>query len=309
MIAVKRLGIDLGGTKIAVAVLDEQGEVALQGRVDTPRDQYDATLERIAELIAAAEQKVGERCTVGVGTPGAVSPTSGLLRNCNSTWLNFKPFKADLEQRLGREIRVANDANCFALSEASDGAARDADVVFGVILGTGVGGGLVVDKRPVIGVNAIGGEWGHNPLPAPQPDELPGPACYCGRRGCIENWVAGPSLERDFAERAGETLSAAVIVARAGEGDPAAEAAMQRYEDRLARALAHVINIVDPDAFVLGGGLSNVKRLYENVPALWGAYVFSEHVATQMLPPVHGDDSGVRGAAWLWPAQRGQVSK
>jgi fructokinase len=296
-----RLGIDLGGTKIAVAVLDEQGGIALQRRIDTPRGQYAATLDSIAGLIAAAEQELGERCSIGVGTPGAVSPTSGLLRNCNSTWLNFKPFKADLEQRLGREIRVANDANCFALSEASDGAASDAAVVFGVILGTGVGGGLVVNKRPLPGVNAIGGEWGHNPLPAPQPDELPGPDCYCGRRGCIEKWLAGPALERDFAELAGATLSARAIVARANGGDARAESALQRYEDRLARSLAHVINIVDPDAIVLGGGLSNVERLYRNVPSLWGGHVFSDHVATRLLPPVHGDASGVRGAAWLWP--------
>jgi len=295
-----RLGIDLGGTKIAVAVLDEGGETALARRIDTPRGQYEATLDSIADLIAAAERELGERCSIGVGTPGAVSPTSGLLRNCNSTWLNFKPFKADLEQRLGREIRVANDANCFALSEASDGAARDADVVFGVILGTGVGGGLVVGKRPLLGVNNIGGEWGHNPLPAPQPDELPGPDCYCGRRGCIEKWLAGPALERDFAELAGESLSAQAIVSRAVAGDAQAESVMQRYESRLARSLAQVINIVDPDAIVLGGGLSNVKRLYRGVTDLWSAHVFSDHVATRLLPPVHGDASGVRGAAWLW---------
>jgi fructokinase len=297
-----RLGIDLGGTKIAVAVLDEQGEIALQRRMDTPRGQYAATLDSVAGLIAAAEKELGARCSIGVGTPGAVSPTSGLLRNCNSTWLNFKPFKADLEQRLGREIRVANDANCFALSEASDGAARYAAVVFGVILGTGVGGGLVVNKRPVIGVNAIGGEWGHNPLPAPQPDELPGPDCYCGRRGCIEKWLAGPALERDFQQLSGEQLKAAAIAARAAEGDRHAEAALHRYEERLARSLAHVINIVDPDAIVLGGGLCNLERLYRNVPALWGGHVFSDHVATRLLPPVHGDASGVRGAAWLWAA-------
>jgi len=299
---VKRLGIDLGGTKIAVAVLDERGEIALQRRIDTPREQYHATLDSIAGLITAAERELGEHCSIGVGTPGAVSPTTGLLRNANSTWLNFKPFKTDLEQRLGREIRVANDANCFSLSEASDGAASDADVVFGVILGTGVGGGLVVNKRLVIGVNAIGGEWGHNPLPAPQPDELPGPDCYCGRRGCIENWLAGPALERDFAQRFGERLTADAIAARAAEGDVHAESALHRYEERLARSLAHVINIVDPDAIVLGGGLSNIERLYRSVPVMWTEHVFSDHVATRLLPPLHGDAGGVRGAAWLWLA-------
>ena len=295
-----RIGVDLGGSKIALAVLGPRGEVCWERRIATPQDDYPAILEAVARLIAAAEADVGARCSVGIGTPGAISPTSGLLRNANTTCLNQTPFKRDLEQRLGREVRMANDANCFALSEASDGAAKGAAAAFGVILGTGVGGGLVIHGRLLVGANAIGGEWGHTPLPAPLADELPGPPCYCGRRGCIETWLSGPALEREFARLAQRRLPADGIAACARAGDPDAEAALQRYEQRLARGLAQVINIVDPDVIVLGGGLSNIERWYENVPALLPAHVFSEHVATRLLPPVHGDASGVRGAARLW---------
>ncbi len=275
-----RIGIDLGGTKIEGIALDEHGAELLRRRVATPRGDYDATVAEIATLVHSLEAHTGRRGSVGIGMPGALSRVTGLVKNANSTWLNGRPLQHDLEQALQREVRLANDANCFALSEAVDGAGRDARVVFGVILGTGVGGGIVVDGRVLEGPNAIAGEWGHNPLPCLTDDDIPAPACYCGRTGCIETYLSGPALERD-----------------GGAGDAAA---LARYEARLARALASVINVLDPDVIVLGGGVSNVERLYQNVPALWGEHVFSDHVSTRLARAVHGDSSGVRGAAWLW---------
>lgn len=295
-----RLGLDLGGTKIELIALDRAQRTLLRRRVPTPREDYQATVETLADLVWTAERELGARGTVGIGTPGAVSPATGRMKNCNSTWLNDRPLKEDLEHLLGREVRLANDANCFALSEAVDGAAAGAAVVFGVILGTGCGGGLVIDGRVLTGANAIAGEWGHNPLPWPRDDERPGPACYCGQHGCIETWLSGPGLRRELRAATGLDLTAAEIAARAEAGDPDCDAALARYEDRLARGLAHVINLLDPDVIVLGGGVSNIARLYENVPRLWGRYVFSDRVDTRLLPPLHGDSSGVRGAAWLW---------
>jgi len=295
-----RIGVDLGGTKIELAALENSGAVRLRRRVPTPAGDYGATVDAVVSLVGAAEDELGERCSVGVAMPGAISLASGRVKNANSTCLNGKPLREDLERRLGRPLRLANDANCFALSEAVDGAARDAETVFGVILGTGVGGGIAVRQHVLAGANAIAGEWGHNPLPAPQSEDQPLPLCYCGRRGCIETYLSGPGLSADHARVAGDRLDAQEIVARAASGDGECEATLQRHEKRLARALASVVNVLDPDAIVLGGGLSNLPRLYENVPRLWGAHVFSDEVRTRLLPPAHGDSSGVRGAAWLW---------
>jgi len=296
-----RIGVDLGGTKIeAVALDDADGRLLARQRVPTPRDDYQATLEAIARLVLGIEQQLARRGSVGVGMPGALSPATGRVKNANSTWLNGQTLDQDLSRLLDRPLRFANDANCFALSEAVDGAAASARLVFGVIVGTGTGGGLVLDRRIWTGPNAIGGEWGHNPLPWPRDDEDPGPPCYCGQRGCIETWLSGPGLARDHERATGEALSALEVQARAEAGDGHAEASLQRYEDRLARALAGLINVLDPDAIVLGGGLSQLRRLYENVPRLWGAHVFSDQVVTRLSPPLHGDSSGVRGAAWLW---------
>ncbi len=295
-----RIGIDLGGTKIEAVAMDEGGRVLARRRVPTPRDDYDGTLNTVAGLVDSLEREAGGPARVGVGMPGAVSPVTGLVKNANSVWLNGRALEEDLGRRLERPLRLANDANCFALSEATDGAAAGAGVVFGVILGTGAGGGLVVRGRVWTGPNAVAGEWGHNPLPWPRDTELPGPPCYCGHRGCIETWVSGPALERDHAEQAGERLAPAEIVALAEVLEPRASASLERYEERLARALASVINIVDPDVIVLGGGLSNVTRLYANVPERWSRWVFSDSVDTRLVPPRHGDASGVRGAAWLW---------
>jgi fructokinase len=294
-----RLGIDLGGTKIEIVALDNRGTELLRRRVATPRNDYPATLLAVEALVGAAERELGVRCTVGVGTPGAVSAASGNLKNSNSTWLNDRPLKQDLERALAREIRLANDANCFALSEAVDGAGEGRDVVFGVILGTGVGGGIVVRHHVLTGANAIAGEWGHNPLPFPRREDQPAPACYCGQHGCVETYLSGPGMARDHVEHGGSTLDAAAIAAAAA-GDPACAATLARYEERLARALAQVINLLDPDIIVLGGGMSNIERLYENVPRLWTPFVFSDHVATPLVRNLHGDSSGVRGAAWLW---------
>ena len=297
-----RIGIDLGGTKIEILALDGGGAELLRRRVAAPRDDYHATLAAIAALVAEVEHDLGAvpgLASVGVGTPGSRSPRTGLLRGSNSVWLNGRPIREDLEARLNRPVAVANDANCFALSEATDGAAADAAVVFGVILGTGVGGGLVVHGRVLEGRNAIAGEWGHNPLPWAAEDERPGPACYCGLAGCIETFLSGPGLAADHARINGGTADAATIVSRADAGDVACMRTLERYESRLGRALAHVINIVDPDVVVLGGGLSNIARLYERVPRLWGAWVFADAVDTRLVRNVHGDSSGVRGAAWL----------
>ncbi len=294
-----RLGIDLGGTKIELIALDASGCQLLRQRVATPQGDYAGIVDTVAGLVEAAERALGRAASVGIGTPGAISPLTGLMKNSNSVCLNGRPLKQDIEARLGRSIALANDANCFALSEATDGAAAGAEVVFGVIIGTGCGAGIVVRGQVLSGPNAIAGEWGHNPLPWPQAEELPGPECYCGRHGCLETWISGTGLARDFAARGGPARAAVEIAEFAARGDVASEAALQRYEDRLARGLAHVINLLDPDAIVLGGGMSNLGRLYDNVPRLWGRYVFSDAVSTRLLPPRHGDSSGVRGAAWL----------
>jgi fructokinase len=295
-----RLGIDLGGTKIEIIALDEAGRELRRRRVSTPRDDYRATLDTIAELVSETERELGARGSVGVGTPGAISPATGLLRNSNSIWLNGQPLLHDLMRRLDRDVRIENDANCFALSEATDGAGMGHRVVFGVILGTGVGGGIVADGKVLSGPNRIAGEWGHNPLPWPTDEERPGPACYCGRSGCIETFLSGPGLQQDATRSGAALLSCEQIVTNAQAGDGRCEAALARYEERLARALGHVINVLDPDAIVLGGGMSNVPRWYETVPRLWGRWVFSDCVNTLLLRNVHGDSSGVRGAAWLF---------
>ncbi len=292
-----RLGIDLGGTKIEIVALSDGSVELLRRRVPTPRGNYLGTLKVVADLVNEVENQLGERGTVGIGIPGAESRATGLIKNANSTWLIDKPLRDDLQTLLKREVRLANDANCFALSEAIDGAAAGAGVVFGVILGTGVGGGIVARGKVLTGANAIAGEWGHNRLPG---DELNWPECYCGRKGCVETFLCGPGLRRDHATTNGEILDPGEIAARAAAGDVACEATLRRYEQRLARALAQVINILDPDVIVLGGGLSNLGRLYGNVPKLWGAQVFSDQVATRFLKNRHGDASGVRGAAWLW---------
>ncbi len=294
-----RIGIDLGGTKIEVIALDAGGRERFRQRVPTPRGDYRATIEAVASLVAQAEVVVGPS-TVGIGMPGVVSPATGLVKNANSTWLNGRPLSEDLAARLDRPVRLANDANCFALSEATDGAAAGLPVVFGVILGTGVGGGLVVNGHVITGANAIAGEWGHNPLPWPEATELPGPPCYCGRTGCLETFLSGPGLARDHQAATGCEVDPAGIVAGAAAGDAGAIESVSRYERRLARGLASVINVFDPDAVVLGGGLSNISRLYERVPKLWIEFVFSDAVVTKLVRAVHGDSSGVRGAAWLW---------
>ena len=282
-----RIGVDLGGTKIEAIALDGKREV-LRRRVPTPRGDYEATIATVCALV----KELGTG-TVGVGIPGALSRVSGLVKNANSTWLIGRPLRQDLEKAIGREVRLENDANCFALSEATDGAGAGAEVVFGVILGTGVGGGIVVHGKVLSGPNAIAGEWGHNPLPAPAPEDLPLPACYCGRSGCIETYLSGPALARDHEEATGKRLPAEQVASLGGD-------ALGRYEKRLARALASVINVLDPDVIVLGGGMSNVERLYTEVPRLWSKHVFSDHVATRLVRNAHGDSSGVRGAAWLW---------
>jgi predicted NBD/HSP70 family sugar kinase len=302
---VLRIGIDLGGTKTEIIVLDERRNELLRRREPTPPDDYDATTQLIARLVREAEVAIGKRGSVGVGTPGSLSPATQRIRNSNSACLNGRALKQDLERVIGREIRLANDANCFALSEAVDGAARSAPIAFGVILGTGVGGGIVVHGRVVHGANAVAGEWGHNPLPWAEADELPGPACYCGRTGCIETFLSGPGVSREHERRSGEKLAARDIAGRAAAADSSAAATMERYEHRLARALASVINVLDPHVIVLGGGVSNVERLYENVPRLWSRWVFSDVVRTRLVPNYHGDSSGVRGAAMLWEELNG----
>jgi predicted NBD/HSP70 family sugar kinase len=299
---VPRIGVDLGGSKIEIVALDPAGRELLRRRVPTPRDDYAATLAAVAVLVQETEASLGVArgtASVGIGTPGSLSRATGCLRNSNSTCLNGQPIVEDLQARLGRAVAVANDANCFALSEAVDGAGRGAGVVFGVILGTGVGGGWVVHGRVLEGPNGIAGEWGHTPLPSPRDDERPGPPCYCGRRGCIETWLSGPGLARDHAGGADGPRDAEPVVAAAEAGDARALATLERYEERLARALAQVINVVDPDVIVLGGGMSNVARLYREVPRLWGPHVFSDRVDTRLARNAHGDSSGVRGAAWL----------
>ncbi|WP_323797490.1 ROK family protein [Nisaea sp.] len=296
-----RIGIDLGGTKTEAVALSPSSEVVAQERVPTIKGDYAATISTISGLVNRTEKQIGQTCTVGIGMPGAASRETGLVKNANSTWLIAKPLQKDLEEVLKRPIRLQNDANCFAVSEAIDGAGKDAEIVFGVILGTGVGAGIAIRGECLEGCNAIAGEWGHNPLPAPMDDERPGPLCYCGRHGCIETFLSGPAFERQYAEACGTEIGAHEIETLAASGDTRADAIMRRYEARLARALASVINILDPDVIVLGGGLSNIRRLYDTVPTLWEPHVFSDSVRTRLSPPMHGDSSGVRGAAWLWP--------
>ena len=296
-----RIGIDLGGTKIEAIALGEGGEELARRRVATPRGDYEKTLGVIVKLVEGIEGELNARASVGIGIPGMISPATGLIKNANSTVLISHALDKDLRQALGREIRIANDANCFAISEAVDGAAAGAEVVFGVIVGTGTGGGIVVRGKVLTGPNAIAGEWGHNPLPWPRAEELPGPDCYCGKKGCIETFLSGPGMARDYLKTTGKSLDPAEIVTLASHGEEAAAACLDRYEDRMARGLAHVINILDPTIIVLGGGMSNIQRLYTNVPKLWGRYVFSDYVDTRLVPPRHGESSGVRGAAWLWP--------
>ena len=283
-----RIGVDLGGTKIEAIALARDGREIFRKRVPTPRGDYAGTVGAVTSLV----HEIGSG-SVGIGIPGALSRASGLVKNANSTWLIGRPLKDDLERSLAQPVRIENDANCFALSEALDGAGKDARSVFGVILGTGVGGGIVIERKVLVGRNAIAGEWGHNALPLPGAHDLPLPACYCGRAGCIETYLSGPALEREHAALTGEARSAKEIAALDGE-------ALARYIERLARAAASVINVLDPDVIVLGGGLSNIERLYTDVPRLWQRYVFSDEVATRLARPVHGDSSGVRGAAWLW---------
>jgi len=295
-----RIGIDLGGTKIEGAAVDILGSVPVRRRVDTPTGDYHATVASVIGVIDAIQKEIGGIAPVGIGIPGTVSPGTGLVKNANSTWLIGRPLQRDLDAALGRPTRLANDANCFVLSEATDGAGAGLGTVFGVILGTGVGGGITVGGRILVGANAIAGEWGHNPLPWPAPGEIGGPPCYCGRTGCLETYLSGPAIAVDHHRHTKRRLSAPEIAAAAGSGDAECGATLRRYMDRLARGLASVINLLDPDAIVLGGGLSAITALYDRVPGIWSGYVFSDQVATRLLPPVHGDSSGVRGAARLW---------
>jgi len=299
---VTRIGVDIGGTKTELIALGDDGRVTARRREPTPRGEYAEAMRALADLVLALEREAGGRCTVGIGTPGRVSRETGILSNAFALAFNDRPIKRDLEMLLQREVRFANDANCFALSEASDGAARGARIVFGVILGTGVGSGIVVDGRVLDGANSIAGEWGHNPLPWPRDDERPGPRCGCGQPGHIEAFLSGPGLARDHEACTGEKLPPAEIVGRAQSGQGASAESLARYEERLGRALAHIINIIDPDVIVAGGGLSGVPTLYRNVPQRWAGYVYAPAVMTRLVPAMHGDASGVRGAAWLWPA-------
>ncbi|HEY5007993.1 MAG TPA: ROK family protein [Caulobacteraceae bacterium] len=295
-----RIGVDFGGTKIEAAALDAEG--AFQARVRAPNPgEYEAARALVRDLVGEAEKQAGAKGSIGIGTPGSISPKTGLMRNSNSLYLNGRPFREDLEQTLGRPVRMANDANCLALSEAMDGAAAGAGVVFAAILGTGCGGGLVANGRLIEGKNGVTGEWGHNPLPWPRADELPAPECWCGKPGCLELYISGTGLKADYQMHGGQTPDAQTVVARARAGEADAAAALDRYIDRLGRALATVVNLVDPDAIVLGGGMSNVEELYARVPAVAAGYVFSDVFETPIVAAAHGDSSGVRGAAWLWP--------
>ncbi len=298
-----RIGVDLGGTKIEAAAIGPDGKIAARQRIVSPRDDYRASVDAITKLVKSVENEIDARGSVGVAIPGTISPASGLVKNANSTWLIGHAFDADLATALERPVRMANDANCFALSEAVDGAAAGAGVVFGVIIGTGAGGGVVINQRVIEGANAIAGEWGHNPLPWPDQSEWPGPTCYCGQQGCIETYISGTGLARDHLEVTGQAISAIEIAANMTAGDARAEASFARYEGRLARALASVVNILDPDAIVLGGGVSNVERIYQNVPPMISRYTFSDEIKLTFKRHVHGDSGGVRGAAWLWPKE------
>lgn len=300
-----RIGVDLGGTKIEFVALDRDGCELHRHRIPTPRFDYGLTLRAVAAHVEQIERDLGRIATVGVGIPGTISTQTGLVKNANSTWLIGKPFDRDLSSALGRTVRCANDANCLAVSEATDGAGVGQHVVFAVILGTGCGGGIALDARVHTGRNAVAGEWGHNPLPWATPDEFPGPRCYCGRDGCLETWISGTGLAADYERATKISLTGAAIAARSAAGEPAAIAALERFEGRLARGLAYVINLLDPDVIVLGGGLSQIPRLYQNVPANVKQYVFGNEADTPILPAKHGDSSGVRGAAWLWPLAEG----
>lgn len=298
-----RIGVDLGGTKTEALALDEAGHELRRVRVPTPQQDYAATVHNIAVLVQELERELGAQGTVGVGIPGTIVAATGLVKNANSTWLNGQPLQCDLSEALGREVRCANDANCFAISESTDGAAVGAEVVFGVILGTGCGGGVVVQGSLLTGPNGLAGEWGHTALPWPSADEWPGPQCYCGRRSCLETWISGPAFERDFGRVTGRSLRGAEIVSAAASGDAEAEAALVRLEDRIARGLSTVVDIVDPDVIVLGGGLSRIDRLYSgSISSRLRDYGFGGGVETPIRRNLHGDSSGVRGAAWLWPA-------
>ncbi|MEM7172278.1 MAG: ROK family protein [Pseudomonadota bacterium] len=302
-----RMGVDLGGTKIEAILMDRHDQVVQRKRVLTPKGNYHATMDKVRQLALEIEAMAGESCTIGIGIPGAISPVTGKVKNANSTCLIGHRLKEDLENLLARAIKVENDANCFALSEALDGSGQGASGVFGIILGTGMGGGLVIKGQLVSGQNAIAGEWGHNPLPWPEREELPGPPCYCGKRGCLETLLSGPGMVQDHLRHApseaSATLTAETLWQAAAQGEPHAKESVQRYQSRLARSLASVVNLLDPDVIVLGGGLSNQKELYQNLPGLIRPFVFSDRVTTQILPPQHGDSSGVRGAARLWPAE------
>jgi fructokinase len=295
-----RIGVDLGGTKTEAIALDPSGETLLRRRIRTPASNYAAIVKEIAALVRSIEAEIGQEARVGVGVPGSISPASGCIRNSNTLVLNRRPLAEDLGRALGRETRIENDANCFALSEATDGAGEGRAVVFGVILGTGVGGGLMVHGRLLRGANALAGEWGHNPLPRMRADEYPGPTCYCGREGCVETYLCGGALAADYGWRSCEKIAAEEVALRADAGDPLAFEALDAYRDRLARALASVVNVVDPDVIVLGGGVSNIDRLYQGLERLVGEYAFTDTLATPIVKNRHGDSSGVRGAAWLW---------
>ncbi|MCW8901781.1 MAG: ROK family protein [Gammaproteobacteria bacterium] len=298
-----RIGIDLGGTKIEGIALDDTGHELYRKRIDAPQGNYHDTLNAIIQLVADIESNTKSTGSVGIGIPGTISPATNLVKNSNSVWLINQPLRADLESLLKREVRIENDANCFVVSEATDGAAKDADIVFGVIIGTGTGGGIYVRGQSIIGANAIAGEWGHNPLPWATQDELPGRECYCGKCGCIETWLSGTGFANEHKLRnyQANNLTAKDIVLLAGQGDQYAQESLSFYQERLAKSLASIINVIDPDVIVLGGGMSNIKELYTTVPKLWDKYVFSDHVITKLVAPKHGDSSGVRGAAWLWP--------
>jgi fructokinase len=296
-----RIGVDLGGTKIEFVALERDGTELHRHRISTPRFEYDGTVRAIADGVKETEKKLGRTASVGVGIPGTISTKTGFVKNANSIWMNGKPFDKDLSRALEREVRCSNDANCLAASEATDGAGAGKHVVFAVILGTGCGGGIAVDGRVHSGLNGVGGEWGHNTLPWMRAEEFPGPPCYCGKNGCIETWVSGTGLEKDYERATQLSLRGPEIIARSGTGEDAALAALDRFEDRLTRALAGVINLLDPDVIVMGGGASQIPRLYKNVPARLKEYVFGNEADTPVLPAKHGDASGVRGAAWLWP--------
>ena len=298
-----RIGIDLGGTKIEALAIDANGNELVRYRVDTPRDDYDATIGSMVDLVDRVERETGNRGSVGAGIPGSISRVTGLVKNSNSTWLNGRPFHKDLSLALRREVRVANDANCLAVSEATDGAAAGKHVVYGLILGTGCGGGVSIGGRVHAGPNGVAGEWGHNPLPWLKPDEYPGPSCYCGKCGCLEMWVSGTGVALDHKNVTGRIQTTREIVEEFQRGDQEAAATMERFEDRLARGLAHVINVLDPDVIVIGGGVSRVQHIYQELPKRLSAYVFGGEVSTPILPARYGDSSGVRGAAWLWPQQ------